>query len=385
MDESRLSRRRVLAGAGSALMAGIAGCSLGAPQPDQGNVSNESSDFPTRFDDPGANPDEPVADSPLAEVYQDVVDSVTGIRVEGDSSTTAGSGWVYDHDGDADFLVTNEHVVRDAEQPFVWFTNAGWRETRVRGTDGHSDLAVLEILKDGAPEEATGLPLVDNPAAVGTEVAAVGNPFGLTGSFTTGVVSGRNRNIDIPGRQYSIADGVQTDAAVNQGNSGGPLVTYDREVAGVINAGQGDNVGFAISARMVERVVPALIEEGEFDHSRMGVLLTDVTPELIEANSLPVTWGVYIDAIQDDAPADGVLQGSSGETTVRGRRVPTGGDVIVGLAHDGVDWPVPTTERLSAFLALYTDPGDTIEVDTIRDGERMTVELTLGERDDFSA
>jgi len=377
-DEPRLSRRRVLAGTGIALSAAIAGCSLGAPQTQQ-EPPERSENFPSEFDRPGANPDEPAPDSELSGLYRDVVDSVAAVRIEESSRTSGGTAWVYDHES-GNYLVTNEHVVRDIEDPFVWFGNTGWREGAVVAADLHSDLAVIEVL-DGMPEEATGLELVEEPAPVGTEVAAIGNPFNLTGSFTTGVVSGRNRNIDIPGRTFSIADGVQTDAALNPGNSGGPLVTHDREVAGVISAGQGDNVGFAISARMTRRVVPALIEDGEFRHSRMGVLITDVTPELIEANELPVTWGVYVDDTQAGLPADGVLEGSSTETSVRSRTVPVGGDVIVRMANGDVDWPIPTTERLSAFLALHTDPGDTIEVEVIREGEYQTVDLTLVSRE----
>lgn len=377
-DEPGLSRRRVLAGTGIALSAAIAGCSLGAPQT-QEEPPELSENFPEEFDRPGENPDEPAPDSELSQLYRDVVDSVAAVRIEQSASTSGGTAWVYD-DPTEEYLVTNEHVVRDTAEPFLWFDDAGWREGRVVGMDLHSDLAVIEVL-DGMPEEATGLPLVDDPVPVGTEVAAVGNPFDLTGSFTTGVVSGRNRNIDIIGRDFSIADGVQTDAALNPGNSGGPLVTHGREVAGVVSAGQGENVGFAISARMTRRVVPALIEDGEFRHSRVGVLITDVTPELIEGNELPITWGVYVDQTQEGLPADGVLEGSTHETTVRGRTVPVGGDVIVRMAHGGVDWPIPTTERLSAFLALHTDPGDTIEVEVIRDGEYRTVDLTLVSRE----
>lgn len=383
-DEPRFSRRQLLAGAGTALAGGLAGCTLVTPREtdeNPGDPAENTSDteaideFPDEFDRPGENPDEPDADGGLTDIYRDIVDSVVAVRIEAAEGTSGGTAWVYDDT----HLVTNEHVVRDVSEPFVWFDDVGWREATVVGTDFHSDLAVLEI--DATPPEATPLELVAEPVPVGTEVAAIGNPFELTGSFTTGVVSGRNRNIDVLGG-FSIADGIQTDAPVNPGNSGGPLVTHDREVAGVVNAEvRGDNVGFAISARMTDRVVPALIEDGEFRHSRMGVLLRDVTPGIIEANELPVTWGVYIVEAQDGLPADGVLAGSTGEETVRGQPVETGGDVIVGLSHDGVNWPIPTTERLSAFLALYTDPGDRIDVEIIRNGERQTVQLELTSRE----
>ena len=379
-EEPRFSRRRLLAGTATALSAAVAGCALGTPQSREESPSGSDS-FPDEFDGPGENPGQPEANGGLSDVYDEVVDSVSAVRIEVEEGTAGGTAWVYDSPGS--YLVTNEHVVRDTDDPFVWFNENGWREARVVGTDFYSDLAVIEVL-DGMPETATGLPFVERAVPVGTEVIVIGNPFRLTGSFTTGVVSGRNRNIDLSDRAFSIADGIQTDAAVNAGNSGGPLLTPDQRVAGVINSGivQGNNVGFAISARMAREVVPELIKDGEYRHSRMGVLLTDVTPSIIEANDLSKTWGVYVVRAQEDAAADGVLQGSEEEEqTVRGRPVQIGGDVIIELSNDGVTWATPTTERLSAFLALHTKPGDTIDVTVLRNGEERTVELTLTSRE----
>lgn len=392
-DEPRISRRRTLAGLATGLSAAIAGCALDSSEsqeedpsqtPDDTQPETNRDEFPEEFNQPGANPNQPAAtDSGLTQLYEDIVDSVAAVRLESAEGAGGGTAWVYD--AEENYLVTNEHVVRNTDEPFVWFDNRGWRDADIVGTDVNSDLAVIEVL-DGMPDEATELPLVENPVPVGTEVVAIGNPFNLTGSFTSGVISGRNRNIDTVGREFSIADGVQTDAALNPGNSGGPLVTHDAEVAGVVSAGQGDNVGFAISARMARRVVPELIRTGEYRHSRMGVLITDVTPGIIEANKLDTTWGVYVIGTQTGLPADGVLEGSpeGAEETVRGRSVPVGGDVITALANDGVRWPIPTTERLSAFLSLYTKPGDTIDVEIVRDGEERTVELTLTSREESS-
>ena len=393
MEDSRVSRRRVLAGVGTGLSAAIAGCSLGAPDSEReaDGSTGSTGAFPEEFSTPAEDPDEPVADSPLAEVYEDIVDSVVAVRLEDVTGATGeaggGTAWVYDED----HLVTNEHVVRNTDAPFVWFDDNGWREAEVVASDVYTDLAVIEVV-DGRPDSATGLPLVENPVAVGTEVAVIGQPFGLTSSFTTGVVSGRNRNIDLPGLEYAIADGIQTDAPVNPGNSGGPIVTKDREVAGVVNSGiaggpstPANSVGFGISARITRRVVPELIDDGEFEHSRMGVFLTNVTPNIIEANDLNVTYGVYIDDTVESEAASDVLVGSSGTVEVpRGEEsipTPVGGDVIVGMENDGVSWPIRSIERLSAFLALYTDPGDTIEVELERDGERRTVDLELGRRE----
>jgi serine protease Do len=374
MERTGVSRRRLLAGAGSLVSASVAGCVLQAPE-EVSSTGTETSDvelgdFPDEFDTPDGDVDAPAIESEQTAVYDAVIDSVAAVEVQTPQGPAGGSAWVYDDS----YLVTNEHVVAFSEDIYVRFLEVGWREASVVGSDAHSDLAVLEV--QNKPDNAVPLPLIEEPQAVGTPVAAIGNPFDLAGSFTTGVISGRNRNIRVPGRQYSIADGIQTDAAVNPGNSGGPLVTYDGEVVGVISAGQGQNIGFAISAAMVKQVVPKLIEDGEYNHSQMGVRLLDVRPRIIEANDLPVSWGVYIHEVLDGGPSDGVLQGTTETQTVDGREVLIGGDVIVRMG----DWPIPNQERLSAFLALETDPGDTIEVELIRNGERETVSLTLGTR-----
>jgi len=374
MVEKRFSRRRLLATAGATLSAAVAGCSLSAPEqePDENDGDSPSANgFPNQFDPPSSGNEQLIADAEFTQVYRNLVDSVGGVRIESeDQRDSGGTGWVYEDN----YLVTNEHVVRNTENPYVWFTDTGWREGSVVGRDVYSDLAVIEA--ESKPDGATGLPLVEQPHAVGTPVAAIGNPFDLTGSFTTGVISGRNRTIETPESPFSIADGVQTDAALNPGNSGGPLVTLDGRVVGVVNSGGGENVGFAISAAMVKNVVPSLIQDGEYEHSYMGVGLTGVTPRIIEANDLPVSWGVYIVTVNPDGPSADTIQGADGSSVVRGREIQTGGDVIIRME----DWTIQDRERLSAFLALETDPGDTIEVEVIRDGSRETVDLTLGER-----
>jgi len=370
MDEPRLTRRRLLGAAGTALSAAVAGCSLNAP----GQATAEpSTEFPDEFEPPSQDGDQPVAEAEFTQVYRDLVESVAAVRVEAtEEPDSGGTAWVFEDD----YLVTNEHVVTNTESPYVWFTEIGWRQASVVGRDVYSDLAVIQVRNK--PDEATALSMVEEPHAVGTPVAAIGNPFNFTSSFTTGVISGRNRNIEIPQSDFSIADGVQTDAALNPGNSGGPLVTLDGAVEGVVNSGGGDNVGFAISAAMVENVVPALIEDGQYQHSYMGVGLRDVTPRIIEANDLPISWGVYIAEVLSGGPSDGVLEGGSGRQEIRGRQVTVGGDIIVRMG----DWTIPNRERLSAFLALETEPGDTIEVEVVRDGAREVVDLTLGDRPD---
>ncbi|WP_302080177.1 S1C family serine protease [Salinibaculum rarum] len=371
MGSDQWSRRRLLGAAGTSLAAGLAGCSLDAP-----TSSDATDDGPARYEtytapERGSDGDTPTAQSAYSSVYKQVADSVAAVRVETTNGTASGTAWLYDED----FLVTNEHVVGGSEAVSVWFEGVGWQEATTLATDVYSDLAVVEA--PNRPDDIEPIPLVASEPPVGTEVVAIGNPFGLSGSLSAGIISGQDRTLPAA-NGFSIPDAVQTDAAVNPGNSGGPLVNLDGELVGVVNAGGGDNIGFAISAAMVDRVVPSLVRDGSYDHSYMGVNIAPVTPPVIEANDLDVSWGVYIDNVVDGSPSAGVLEGSTGSETivVDNRRIGTGGDVVYRM--DGVD--IPTQQALSTFLALETRPGDTIDVEVIRDGRREIVELTLGSR-----
>jgi S1-C subfamily serine protease len=368
MANEPLSRRRLL-GVLAAGCAGLAGCSVGSPE------SSESADDRT----PAGTVDEQfesyatdttAGGSAYSDVYEQVADSVAAVRVRQQfGSGASGTAWVYDEN----HLVTNEHVVSDAADVSVWFDGSGWQSAEVVATDVYSDLAVIRV--DDRPDSAQPLSLAQEEPPIGTEVIAVGNPFGLSGSVSAGIVSGQDRTLPAA-NGFSIPDAVQTDAAVNPGNSGGPLVALNGRVVGVVNSGGGDNIGFGISAAMVQQVVPALITDGEYDHTYMGVRLRGVTPPIAEANDLPFSWGVYIAEVVDDGPSDGVLQGSTGETTVGGQSIDTGGDVVYRMG--GAD--IPTQQALSSYLALETSPGDTVSVDVIRDGDSESVSLTLGER-----
>jgi len=370
MANDQWSRRRLLGALASGAAAGLAGCSFGAPSnPEPSSSGGSAGSIDGQFESYAAQTGSP-GGSPYAQVYRQVADSVTAVRVRQEFGNTArGTAWVYD----AQHLVTNEHVVSGAADVSVWFDGSGWQSGEVVATDVYSDLAVVRV--DDRPEGARAIPLVQSEPPVGTEVVAVGNPFGLSGSVSAGIISGQDRTLPAA-NGFSIPDAVQTDAAVNPGNSGGPLVTLDGRVVGVVNSGGGDNIGFGISAAMVNRVVPALIQEGEYNHSYMGVRLTSVTPPVVEANDLPISWGVYISQVVDGGPSDGVLQGSTGQETVAGQSIGTGGDVVYRMG----DADIPTQQALSSYLALETSPGDTIDVEVIRDGSRETVQLTVGER-----
>ncbi|MCU4717232.1 S1C family serine protease [Halapricum hydrolyticum] len=334
-------------GAGIAL----AGCAT-APASD----SNEPRGNVTKLD-PLATPDDRGNPSRFTEVYRAVRDSVAEVRVRTGASVGRGTGWIYDTEGR---LVTNEHVTRGATEVFVRFRTGDWRPARVHAEDVYSDLAVL--VPEDLPESSSALPLRKQDPPIGEEVLAIGNPFGFSGSVSSGIVSGLDRSLPAAGgSQFSIPDAIQTDAPVNPGNSGGPLVDLQGSVVGVINSGGGDNIGFAISGALVSRVVPALIENGEYSHSYVGITLGPVTPEIAERVGLEQASGVYVAEAIEGEPADGVLES---------------GDVIKRMGGQ----PIPTEQALSTFLALQTSPGDTIEIEVIRDGRRETVSLTLGER-----
>jgi len=376
----RLSRRQLLATAGTALAGATAGCSTSI-------FGGAGSEGPGSADPGGADPVEGTLADPtespvptpaeggtaVTEVYRETVGSVVLIRASTPQGRGQGSGFVF---RSRNYLLTNQHVVEGATELEVRYSRGDWRTGEIVGTDYYSDLAVVEV--GDPPEYATPLPLVETEPPIGTRIVAIGNPFGLEKTVSEGVISGTNRSMDVnyqrPGG-FSIPDAVQTDAALNPGNSGGPLLTLGGKVVGVVRAGRGDNIGFGISAALSRRVGTALIEDGEYDHAYMGVGLSSVSPTIADANDLDTTRGVIVTSVREGGPSAGVLQGSDVEER-DGVQVPVGGDVIVALDGTRVD----TLDDLSAFLALETSPGDTIATRVIRDGSRQQVDLTLGER-----
>ena len=367
------TRREVLGIGGAIAGAATAGClgQTGASASAETGKDGRRFESPVTADDPG-----------YADVYEAVVPSVARVQTYVESRETIfgpgeggaagqGSGFLYD---DA-HLVTNDHVIGDPDTIRVRATDETWVDASVVGRDPYSDLAVVELDGDlpGDP-----LPVAEELPPVGTRVLVVGAPLGLSGSASQGIVSGRDRTIpaSTAAGRFSIADAIQTDAALNPGNSGGPIVTADGTVVGVATATRGDNIGFGVSARLVNEVVPSLIETGGYDHSYMGVSVSPVDPLLAAGNDLPDASGVYVAETVEGGPSDGVLSGTDGETTVDGATVPTGGDVIVAL--DGTE--IADNPDLSQSLALETDPGDAVAVTVVRDGAEETVEVTLGER-----
>ena len=365
MSDSRPGRREFLALAGTGLVGAVAGCS--EPSAEDSAMEGSSS-----HSDP-IDPDDRADGSTYTDVYESVIDAVAQVRAVGvenaygEEGTGQGSGFVYDDS----HVVTNEHVVAGADDIDLQYINGDWTDTRVVGTDFYSDLAVLEVAH--VPDAAAPIELAAEHPVVGQEVLAIGNPYGFEGSMSKGIVSGVNRTIDTVDRDFSVSNVIQTDAAVNPGNSGGPLVDLEGDAVGVITAGGGDNIGFAIPAAMASRVVPDLIETGSYDHPYMGIRLATVDRYIAEANGLNEATGIIVTEVFADGPAADVLRAA----TPRPRdSIPVGGDVIYAI--DGE--PIPDRHALSRYLALRTSPGETIEIDCWRDGRETTVSLTLGAR-----
>ncbi|AXG06058.1 PDZ domain-containing protein [Haloplanus rubicundus] len=363
MSDQGASRRGFLRAGAIALTAGLAGCGSTAPSADGSAAAGSDGSAADGSD--GSADATTTGPTPYTRVYREAIDSVLLVRTDGGS----GTGWVYD---DA-HVVTNAHVVGEATAVDLRTRDGRWYTGEVVGTDRNSDLAVIEA--GDLPDAATPLTLAETPATIGQEVVAIGNPFDLDGSVTTGIVSGTDRSIPAP-TGFSIPDAIQTDAAVNPGNSGGPLMSLDGRVLAVINSGGGDNIAFGISAALARRILPELIETGSYEHSFVGVALDTVTPAVAEANGLDEPRGLLVIDVAPNGPAAGVLQPSEDAEVVNGESSPVGGDVL--LAIDGT--PTDTTEALGSYLALETRPGDTVSMTVLRDGAERTVEVELGSR-----
>ncbi|QFU81243.1 S1C family serine protease [Natronorubrum aibiense] len=324
-----------------------------------------------------ATQDDLESDRRYVTVYEETIDDVVLVNVFGTDGETAGglgSGFVIDDE----HVVTNQHVVQEASEVELQFRDEQWRTASVVGTDVHSDLAVLAV--DELPDGPDGLAFADGKPEIGAEVLALGNPLGLDASISQGIVSGIDRSLPSP-TGFSIPAAIQTDAPVNPGNSGGPLVDLEGDVVGVVFAGAGQAIGFAISGLLADRVVPALIEDGAYDHPYMGVSVFPVGPLIADANDLEEPRGVLVTDVAPDAPADGVLEPADETETVDGDAVPVGGDVIVAIG----DQEIPNQDGLASTLALETAPGETVAIEVVRDGERETVDLTLEPRPDANA
>lgn len=328
-----------------------------------------------------------VQEDTLTQIYARFSPGVVSIL----TSTSQGSGWVYDGEG---HIITNQHVVEGETRVEVDFPSGYKTYGEVIGVDPYADLAV--ILVDAPASELFPLPLGDSDSLrVGQTVVAIGNPFGLSGTMTVGIISALARALpsgsSVPGGGYfSSGDIIQTDAALNPGNSGGPLLNLSGEVIGVNSAirtssytdlGEPLNsgIGFAISINTVKRIVPSLITAGSFDYPYLGISALDDLPlEVIDLLELPRTTGAYVTSVIPGGPAEaaGILAGSTPVTLPGYESLYAGGDLII--AADAIE--VRLFDDLLKYLLLFKTPGEPITLTVLRGGEQLDIDVVLGAR-----
>jgi S1-C subfamily serine protease len=329
----------------------------------------------------------------LINLYERVNPSVVNIVVtvneqdqEGTSLFPAqgqGSGFIVDTDG---HILTNNHVVEEAQKMEVTFFDGTNVPATIVGQDPDSDLAVIKVNVDPASLR----PIVwgnSDRILVGQRAVAIGNPFGLEGSLTTGIISALGRSLPTTSR-FSIPEIIQTDAAINPGNSGGPLLNSQGEVIGVNSAivprlsGFGERsflgVGFAIPANLAKRVATGLIDNGMYEHPWIGFSGNTVFPEIAKEMKLPAAKGALVSEVISGSPADDAhLRGSTRNFELEnGQVVKIGGDVIIAVEDETVN----VFDDLISFLSRRGEVGKSVTLTIIRNGEEQTIDIVLGAR-----
>lgn len=323
----------------------------------------------------------------LSELYDETKNSVVVIQgvIERDTifgtqyQQVQGSGFVYDYEGQM-VIVTNFHVVNDATTIIVTLRNGNTYTATVLGSDAYADLAVLST---NAPEnELKPLQIVSSSTLkVGDPVVAIGNPFGLTGSMTVGIVSQLGRTIrESTIGNFSIANIIQTSAPINPGNSGGPLLNYLGQVVGITTAIIVDSqgLGFAVPSNTILREIWSLVEtESYTQHSWLGVFGIDMNYEIAELMDTDFTYGWLITNVVSGAPADkaGLLGGTELVQTIEGA-VMIGGDIIIAIEGTRI----VNGDDLLTYLEEYTLPGQTVGLTIVRNNQKMTLPVEFGTR-----
>ena len=322
-------------------------------------------------------------DLSLTEIFERSEFGVVSINVSKSSELATpngfGSGFVFDKEG---HIITNNHVVENARKISVKFVDGISYNAKLVGADPYADIAILKI-DDIDPERLYPLTIGDSSTLrVGEQISAIGNPFGLSGSMTSGIVSQLGRLLPVQGSFFSIPDVIQTDAAINPGNSGGPLLNMNAEVVGVNTAiystdGNFSGVGFSIPSNIILKIVPTLIKEGQFQHPWVGISSADISTDLAELLRLDEAKGVLIMTVVKDSPADKAgLRGSSETATFDETEYAVGGDII--LSVDGTE--VRQIADLLIHLQREKNVGDTMNLEILRDGKIMNVTVILEKR-----
>jgi len=328
-------------------------------------------------------------DALLINLYQRVNPAIVYIEVLMEHEGTimpfaTGSGFVIDTEG---HIITNNHVVEEADDVRVTFSEGSVVDAQIVGQDQYSDLAVIKV--NVPPERLVPLELGDSSTLqVGQRVVAIGNPFGLEGTMTIGIVSALGRTLPTrmieSGGSFSNPEIVQTDASINPGNSGGPLLDMHGQVIGINTAirsetGVNSGIGFAVPVNTIKRIVPSLIEKGSYEYPYLGITADNrfTVAELAGPLGLPVAHGVLISEVTPGtAAARAGLRGGDREVEVMGITIEAGGDIIVAI--DGYE--LRDFDDLIAYLVRETEVDQRVILTIVRDGEEQEISVTLGKR-----
>ena len=340
----------------------------------------------------------PVQDSSLTNIFTQVENSVVQITskvqnnndntqiiingnpLEPPQSTRLGSGFVFDSKG---HIITNNHVVDQAKTVDVTFIDGNIYSAKVVGTDPFSDIAVLQITDNFAEEKVIPLTIANSSnLQVGQQVIAIGNPFGLSDTMTTGIISQIGRLLPNPDTGFSIPNGIQTDAAINPGNSGGPLLNTRGQVIGMNTAissatGEFSGIGFAIPSNALTVIVPSLIGRGCYDHPWLGISGGSITPDLAQRTGLSRNFkGVVVASVQADSPADKAgVQGMSQDILNSNTRI---GDIIIAI--DGPNHPVKRIDDIINYIETHKSVGDSVKLTVNRQGKIIDLNAILQPR-----
>ncbi|QDI88370.1 trypsin-like serine protease [Candidatus Nitrosopumilus sp. SW] len=317
----------------------------------------------------------------LIEIFEKSEPGVVRVNVQrgetSDSVGGVGSGFVFDKNG---HIITNEHVIDDSQKIIVTFLDGRSYNAEIIGADEYTDLAIIKVNADLSLLRPLSIGDSSN-LKVGEQIAAIGNPFGLSGSMTSGIVSQLGRLLP-SGSGYSIPDVIQTDAAINPGNSGGPLLNMRGEVVGINTAiqsatGEFTGVGFAIPSQTVAKIIPTLIEDGEYKHPWIGISGRDIDPDLAKVLELTDAVGFLVVTVVEDSPASKAgLIGSDKTIEVEGVNYPMGGDII--LSVDGIE--VRKIDDILIHLQRAKSVGDEMILEVLRDGRTTNISIILQER-----
>jgi len=321
----------------------------------------------------------------LVELFEKSEEGVVKIRTDSVDSFTGtggvGSGFVYDILG---HIITNAHVVDGGDKITVTFLDGSQYNSEIIGVDRFTDIAVIKV--NEKPRLLHPLTVGDSSfLKVGEGVAAIGNPFGLAGSMTSGIVSQIGRLLPSQDTGFSIPDVIQTDAAINPGNSGGPLLNMRGEVVGINTAiqssiGEFSGIGFAVPSNTISKIVPTLIEEGKYAHPWIGILGKDIDPDLAKVRGLDNAKGFLILNVIEGSPAEKAgLKGMSEISEIDGDEYPVDGDIVISVD----DKEVRNISDILIHLQREKTVGDEMVLGVLRDGEFMHITLELVERPDL--